>query len=95
MGKLETPDWIKEGYDSKADWEKAHGGKSKGKKSAGKTYKVKKCPKCSSRDVAVILGGEEGKGVKGWECKKCKWQGKEPEDEEINEDEFLKILEEK
>ena len=22
MGKVATPDWVKEGFDSKADWEK-------------------------------------------------------------------------
>ena len=64
MGKLATPDWVKEGYDSKADWEKAHG-KSKEKKS-GKTFKLRRCPKCKSDQVSVVLGEEEGKNKGEW-----------------------------
>ena len=94
MGKLETPAWITEGYDSKADWERAHGKKATPKKS-GKTYKVKVCLKCGSNNIGVILGGEEGRGSLGWECKKCKWQGKAPKDKELSENEFLKLEEEK
>ena len=93
MGKLSTPDWIKEGYDSKAEYEKAKG--IKNKKSSGKTFKVKKCPKCGSGKVRVVLGGEEGKGSKGWECEACKWQGKNIEEEELDEEKFLKFIEEK
>ena len=105
MGKLSTPDWIREGFDSKADWEKhsqVRSGSSKsqtkahGKKgprtpagSKGKTYKVKTCPKCGSSEVRVVLGGEEGRGSRGWECLSCKWQGKEVDEKEMNEDEFL------
>ena len=94
MGKLATPDWVLEGYKSKEEHNKKMGKKTTAKKS-GKTYKVKKCPKCGSRNVSVIIGSEEGKGVKGWECKRCKWTGKEPADEEVDEDAFLKIMEEK
>lgn len=93
MGKLSTPDWIREGFDSKTDWEKAHGkasvsGESKKK---GKMYKVRKCPKCGSSDVSVVLVGEEGKKADKWQCGKCKWVGKEINIEEVSEDEFLKL----
>ncbi len=94
MGKLSTPEWVLKGYKSKDEYEKKTGKKTTGKKEGGKTYKVKKCPKCGSRDVSVLLGGEEGKGSRGWECKKCKWQGKSPNEEEISEGEFLKLGEE-
>ena len=60
MGKLSTPDWIREGYDSKEDYEKAKGIKSSSKK--GKFKKIKVCPKCGAKEIRVVLGGEEGKG---------------------------------
>ena len=91
MGKLNTPDWIREGYDSKADWEKKHGVKKKEIK--GKTFRVKVCPKCGSNDVSVVLVGEEGKKADNWECKKCKWKGRNIEVKEVREDEFLKLEE--
>jgi|SRR3989344_602157 len=108
MGKLETPAWIKEGYDSPAEWKKAKGikdDKNKGKtfnekedkkvtqKVKSKLYKVKICPKCGSDNVGVVLNGEEGKGSGEWECRKCKWKGVNIEKKELNEDEFLKIME--
>lgn len=94
MGKLETPEWIREGFDSKADWEKKQGKKVSSAKKAGgagsdKTFKVRKCPKCGSGNVAVVLTGEEGKGARDWECKKCKWNGKNIKIEQVSEDEFL------
>ena len=95
MGKLSTPEWVLKGYKSKDEYEKKTGKKTTGKKEGGKTYRVKKCPKCGSRDVFVLLGGEEGKGSNGWECKKCKWKGKTVDEEEVSEDEFLKFMEEK
>jgi transposase-like protein len=91
MGKLATPEWVLKGYKSKDDYERKIGKKTVGKKVEGKTFKVKKCPKCGSKSVAVILGNEEGKGTKGWECKKCKWNGSVISEEEINEEEFLKL----
>jgi hypothetical protein len=94
MGKLSTPDWIREGYDSKADWEKAHNVKGKKKKDE-KTFKIRRCPKCHSDNVNVVLTGEEGKGAKEWECKKCKWAGKDIDEEELGEEEFMKYLDEK
>jgi len=93
MGKLATPDWVKEGFYSKADWEKKHGTNKKGKKSrAEKVFKLRLCPKCRSDNVNVVLTGEEGKGTKEWECKKCKWVGKNIEEKEVTEDEFMEYL---
>ena len=82
MGKLKTPDWILQGKE-----------KPKEKKKAGKTFKIKICQKCGSNEVNVVLGGEEGRGSNGWECKKCKWKGKQPNEKEVSEDEFLKMEE--
>jgi len=93
MGKLATPDWVKEGFDSKADWEKKHGAKKKTKEE--KVFKLRLCPKCGSDNVNVVLTGEEGKGTKGWECKKCKWTGKNIEEKELTEDEFMEYLDKK
>ena len=33
----------------------------------------------------VVLTGEEGKGAKEWECKKCKWTGKNIDEKELTE----------
>ena len=93
MGKLSTPDWIKEGFDSKADWEKAQG--KSGKKKTGKTFKVRRCPKCGSDDVGVKLVGQEGKDARNWECRKCKWTGTDIKIDELDEDEFMKYLDER
>ncbi|MDO8623448.1 MAG: hypothetical protein Q7R52_04330 [archaeon] len=94
MGKLATPDWIREGYDSKEEYEKSCGIKNK-KKTKEKTFKIRRCPKCKSDDVSVLLTGEEGKGKGEWECKKCKWKGRDVKEEEISEDDFMKYLDEK
>lgn len=91
MGKLETPEWIREGYDSKADWEKAKGIKGK-KTGSGKKYKVKACPKCGGTEVKIILGQEEGRGKSEWECKSCKWKGKNIEEKEMSDQEFLEHM---
>jgi transcription elongation factor Elf1 len=90
-GKLSTPDWIKEGYKSKEEYERKKGIKEKGK--TGKTYKIKVCPKCGSSNVSVVLVGEEGKKANDWECKACKWRGRGIDDKELNEDEFLEHME--
>lgn len=93
MGKLSTPEWILKGYKSKEEYDKKIGNKTgtgKGK-AAGKTHKVKKCPKCSSTDVGIVLGQEEGKGKSEWECKKCKWKGRDIDEKEVDEEEFLKL----
>ena len=95
MTTMKTPDWILKGYDSKADWEKAHGVKSKTKKD--KTFKIKICPKCGSDDVHVVLSNsnsEEGGGDE-WECKKCGWRGTDIKEKELTEEEFMKYLDEK
>jgi hypothetical protein len=88
MGKLTTPDWIKEGYDSPEEYAKVKGKPVK-KKKEGRTFKVRACPKCRSTDVAVVITGQEGKGKGEWECKKCKWKGKNTDETEMNEDEFM------
>ncbi len=93
MGKLTTPDWVKEGFESKSAWEKKKG--IKAKKPGEKTFKIRKCPKCGSDDVNVVLTGEEGKGSGEWECKKCKWAGKGVKIDEVGEEEFMKYLDEK
>jgi len=92
-GKLKTPDWIIEGYKSKTDWEKAKGIKSKKKEE--KTYKIKKCPKCGSNEVGIVLSNldseEETNTGKQWECHKCKWKGTDIKEKQVNEEEFLKL----
>ena len=81
--KLSTPAWILEG-------------KEKPKKEKKKnSFKIKECPKCGSDNVRVILNGEEGKASKEWECKKCNWKGKDIIEKELNEEEFMKYLDEK
>lgn len=92
---MKTPDWILEGYDSKADWEKKKGITSK--KKEGKTFKIRECPKCHSDEVGLVLSNsdaEEG-GGKEWECRKCKWKGADIDEKELTEDEFMKYLDEK
>ena len=61
-------------------------------KKKGKTFKVRKCPKCGSDQVNVIVGKEK---LKEWECKKCKWNGADVVEEELNEDKFMKYLDER
>lgn len=89
MGKLATPDWIREGFDSKADWEKAQGKKTS-KKKVGKTFKIKICPECGSDEVGVV-GGENPE----WKCKKCGYQGIDVDVKELSEDEFMEYLDSK
>jgi len=93
MGKLSTPDWVKEGYGSEEEYNKAKGIKSK--KKEGKTFKIKLCQKCKSDNVSVLLIGEEGKNKGEWECHKCKWVGRDVNEKELSEDEFMKYLDEK
>ena len=90
---MKTSDWILEGYDSEEEYNKAKGIKSK--KKEGKTFNLRRCPKCNSDDVGVVLSGEEGKGVGKWECHKCKWRGKDIKEEELKEEEFFKYLDER
>lgn len=81
--KIQTPDWI------------LKGGKPPKEKKKEKTYNIRECPKCKSGNVAVVLGEEEGKGADEWECKKCKWIGRDILKKELSEDEFLEYMEKK
>jgi len=57
-----------------------------------KTFKVRRCQKCNSDDVGVVIG-QEKKGE--WQCRKCDWTGKEIKEEVLSEEEFMKYLDEK
>ena len=94
---MKTPDWILEGFDSKADWEKVHG--VSGRKKSEKVFKMRECPKCGSDDVGVVISGSDSEEESGtgqeWECHKCKWKGRDVIKKELTEDEFMKYLDEK
>ena len=94
MGKLKTPDWVLEGFDSEEEYYKKKGIKKK-KTKESKTFKIRRCPKCKSDDVSVLLGKEEGRGNGEWECKKCKWSGINIKEDGVSEEEFMKYLDEK
>ena len=85
--KLKTPAWILEGYDSEADYDKSKG--IDNKKKSGKTFKIRKCPKCRSDNVGLVLSNsdaeEDNNTGKEWECKKCGWKGRNIKEEELNE----------
>jgi transcription elongation factor Elf1 len=81
MGKLTTPDWILKGKKKPTE-----------KKKEGKKYKVKKCPKCGSTEVSIVLVGEEGKKADSWVCRACMWKGSDIKEGEMSEDEFLEHL---
>ena len=86
MGKLKTPDWILKGKE-----------KPKTKSKVEKTFKIRICPECESNDVGVVLSesdSEDG-GGKEWECRKCKWKGRDIKEKELTEDEFMKYLDDK
>lgn len=87
--KLATPAWITEGYDSPAEYEKAHGGATKKKKSE-KVFSIRECPMCGSDEVGVVLGE-----VGIWECRKCGHKGSDISEKELTEDEFMKYLDDK
>jgi len=89
---MKTSDWILEGYDSEEEYNKAKGIKTKKK---GKTFKLRRCPKCNSDEVVVVLGELEGKGTGTWGCKKCKWSGADVKKDELNEDKLMKYLDDK
>ena len=79
--KIQTPEWVLKRE------------KVPKKKPTGKTFKVRSCPKCGSADVGVEITGEDCKGGKcNWECRKCKWRGKDIKEEELSEEEFLKRM---
>ncbi len=83
MGKLATPDWILKGKKKPAE-----------KKQDKRAFKLRRCPKCKSDRVAVVLTGEEGRGTGEWECKKCGWKGRDVHEEELTEEQFMKYLDE-
>ena len=104
--KLSTPAWILEDYDSEEEYNKARQGtksptsskqsddsSTKGilKKKNEKTFKIKKCPKCDSDNVNILVGKEI---IGEWECKECGWKGTEIKEEELTEEEFMKYLDE-
>ena len=93
--KMKTPDWILEGCDSEEEYEKKKGIKKE--KKSGKTFKLRRCPKCDSDEVGVVISGSDSEtgGGKEWECRKCKWAGKNIKEDELTEDEFMKYLDEK
>ena len=89
--RLKTPKWILEGYDSPEEYEKSKGDTNE-KKKDGKSFNIRKCPKCGSDDVGVVVG-EEAKDL--WKCEKCGWKGREIKKEELSEEEFMKYLDKK
>ena len=70
-----------------------------GAKKVEKTFKVRECPKCGSDDVGVAISGSDSEEASGtgqeWECRKCKWKGKDIVEKELTEDEFMKYLDDK
>ena len=86
--KLKTPDWIIEGFDSEEEYNKSKG--LGAKKKINGIFKIRRCAKCDSDDVGVVIGEN---GV--WECHKCGWKGKDIKEEELQENEFLKLMEER
>ena len=104
--KLTTPAWILEGYDSEADYNKVKG--LGGKKNSGsKTFKIRKCPECNSFDVVVVTEKLESEipsdssesqtkeAIGLWRCNKCAWEGKDISWEEMDEESFMKYMDEK
>ncbi|MDA3836744.1 MAG: hypothetical protein PF542_03925 [Nanoarchaeota archaeon] len=77
--KIQTPTWLLEGE-----------AESKTKKKTEKTFKVRRCPKCNSDEISVVIGE-----VGVWECRECKWKGKDVNEDELTEDEFMIYLDEK
>jgi hypothetical protein len=97
-GKLSTPEWILEGFDSPEEYAKSKG-KSVDKKEKGKIFRIKVCPKCGGDNVGITLSNldseEESNTGKQWECRKCKWTGGNIKEKKLSEDEFMKYLDEK
>jgi len=56
-----------------------------------KKFKVRKCPKCESDNVIIAIGGQVGM----WECKDCGFRGPLFPVIEMDEDEYMKYLDEK
>ena len=73
----------------------------KSKKSKEKKFLIRKCPKCCGDNVGIVIGTPKGDE---WECRKCKWNGKDIKEIELNEqikeetsprDVFMQYLQEK
>jgi len=77
--KIQTPDWILKGEDSPS-----------GKKKKGKTFSIRRCPECNGDELKVVIGE-----IGVWECSKCKWKGRGVNLEELDEEEFMKYLDDK
>jgi len=77
--KIKTPDWILQGE-----------GNSPKKKKKGKTFSIRYCPECNSDELKVVIGD-----IGIWECSKCQWKGREVKLKELDEEEFMKYLDEK
>jgi len=61
------------------------------KKGKERSFKIRRCPKCNSDNVGVVIGNTKGE----WECHKCKWKGVDIVEEELNEEAFMKYLDDK
>jgi len=95
--KVQTPAWILEGYDGPAEYNNTKGIKKEKKSGSEKTFKIRECPKCKSDDVGVVISGSDSEtgGGKEWECRKCKWKGKNIIEKDLTEGELMKYLDEK
>ena len=52
------------------------------------------CHNCNAK-MAKTKVMIQGMPVRAWECKKCKWTGKDVKETELNEEEFMKYLDDK
>jgi hypothetical protein len=77
--KIKTPDWILNGEEETVK-----------KKKKGKTFNLRRCPKCDSDELSVVIGE-----IGSWECRKCKWKGTDVKLDELDEEEFMKYLDDK
>lgn len=90
MGKLQTPAWILEGFDSEEAYNKKKGIKTE-KKEKG-IFKLRLCPKCGSDNVSIAIGKEKSKE---WDCKKCGWSGENVKEKKVTEEQFMEYLDKK
>ena len=95
--KLATPDWILQGYNSEAEYNKVKGIDTKKKKE--KTFKIRECPKCGSDDVSIVLSNSDSEDAPGtdgeWQCNKCGWKGFDIKEMELTEDELMEYMDKK
>ena len=45
--------------------------------------------------IIILLNGEERRNLGEWECHKCKWKGRNIDEKELNEDEFMEYVDRK